>query len=101
MGLNYEEKGKIFTEFISKDIILCHIQTPNHRIRGCVHVRQDERLSDEINKANLFIAVTRAEIYTLEGEILYTSDFLAINREHIVWLMPIEEAQDQSEETGD
>src|SRR4030066_2090507 len=95
MVLEFDEKGKFFTEVVSKDIILSHIQTITHRIRGCVHVRKGERLSDEINKANLFIAVTSAEIYTLEGEILYTSDFLAINREHIVWLMPIKEPQDR------
>jgi len=97
MVLEYDEKGKFFTDLISKDKILSHIQTLTHRIRGCVHVRKGDRLSDEINKANLFLAVTSAEIYNLEGEILYTSDFLAINREHIVWLMPIEEPQDQSE----
>lgn len=97
MVLEYDEKGKLFTEFISKDKILSHIQTVTDHIRGCVHVRKGERLSDEINKANLFLAVTNAEIYNLEGEILYTSDFLAINREHIVWLMPIEEPQDKSE----
>ena len=97
MVLEFDEKGKFFTEFVSKDIILSHIQTITHRIRGCVHVSKGERFSDEINKANLFIAVTSAEIYTLEGEILYTSDFLAINREQIVWLMPIEEPKDRSE----
>jgi hypothetical protein len=26
----------------------------------------------------------------LEGELLHTSDFLAVNREQIVWLMPVE-----------
>ena len=91
MVLEFDEKGKFYTEFISKDIILSRIQTTTHRIQGYVHVRKDERLSDEINHAILFLAVTDAEIYSPEGEILYTSDFLAINREQIVWLMPIEE----------
>ena len=44
-----------------------------------------------------FIAVTNAEIYNPNGEMLYTSDFLAVNREHIVWLMPINEVQEKSE----
>ncbi|OGO11029.1 MAG: hypothetical protein A2029_10450 [Chloroflexi bacterium RBG_19FT_COMBO_47_9] len=93
MVLEFDEKGKFYTEFISKDIILSRIQTITHRIQGYVHVRKDERLSDEINHAKFFLAVTDAEIYSPEGEILYTSDFLAINREQIVWLMPIEERQ--------
>jgi hypothetical protein len=95
MVLEFNEKGKFFTEVISKDVILSQIQTMTHRIRGWVHVRKGERLSDEINKADHFLAVTGAEIYSLEGEILYTSDFMAINCDHIVWLMPIEERQDR------
>lgn len=97
MVLEFDEKGKFYTEVISKDEVLSNIQTLTHRIRGNVHVRKDERLSDEINKDNHFLAVTNAEIYSPEGEILYTCDFLAINREHIIWLMPIEDFEHKSE----
>ena len=91
MVVEYDEKGKFFTDVITKDLILTHIQTQTHRIRGYVHVRKGDRLSDEINCASTFLAVTNAEIYNLDGVILHTSDFLAINRGHIVWLMPIDE----------
>jgi hypothetical protein len=94
MVLEYDEKGKIFTDIISKERILSHIQTQTHYIRGFIHVRPGERLSDELNVNNRFIAVTDAEIYNLDGEILNTSDFLAVSREHIVWLMPIKDLQD-------
>jgi hypothetical protein len=97
MVLEFDEKGKFYTDVITKDVVLCQIQTMTHRIRGYVHVRKGERLSDEINQANLFLAVTNAEIFSLEGEIVYNSDFLAINREHIVWLMPKEQHQDKPE----
>ena len=90
MGVEYDEKGKFFTEYISKDAIYSHIQTQEHYIKGYVHVRKDERLSDEINKDNTFLAVTKAEIYSQEGEMLFTSDFLAVNRSQIVWLMPLD-----------
>ena len=93
MVVEYDEKGKFFTDVISKDVILSHIQTQTHHIRGYVHVRRGERLSDEINNPNVFLAVTDAEIINPQGEILYTSKFLAVNRGHIVWLMPIEELQ--------
>ena len=94
MVVEYDEKGKYYTDVISKDVILSHLQTQTHLIRGYVHVRKGERLSDEINSANVFLAVTNAEICNLEGEILYTSNFLVVNRSHIVWLMPIEEHQE-------
>ena len=93
MDIEIDEKGKYFTEVVSKDLIHSHIQTQTTHIRGNVHVRKGERLSDEINSINGFLAVTSAEIYSAEGEMLYTSDFLLINRAHIVWLMPIEQTK--------
>lgn len=90
MGVEYDEKGKFYTEFIPKDAIYSHIQMVENYIRGYIHVRKDERLSDEINKDNSFLAVTKAEIRDPGGEILYTSDFLVVNRRHIVWLMPVD-----------
>jgi hypothetical protein len=101
MVLEYDEKGKFFTEVISKDLILSHIQTQTYHIRGYVHVRKGERMSDELNQTNLFLPVTNAEIHSPEGKILYITDFLVVNREHIVWLMPVEEPQNRSEKPGD
>lgn len=91
MAIEYDEKGKFFTDIISKDVIRVEIYTITHHIRGNVHVRKGDRLSDEINQPNLFLPVTQAEILKLDGEKLGKRDFLAINREHIVWLMPAEE----------
>ncbi len=97
MEIEYDDKGKFFTDVISKDVIRSDIQTVLHHIRGDVHVRKGERLSDEINQPALFLPVTKAEIYNQEGEMLYTSDFLAVNREHIIWLMPIDDHQIKAE----
>jgi Family of unknown function (DUF6812) len=91
MVVEYDEKGKYFTDVITKDLIFTHIQMPVHHIRGYVHVRKGDRLSDEINSDNTFLAVTNAQIYDPGGEILYACEFLVINRVHIVWLMPIDE----------
>jgi hypothetical protein len=91
MVVEYDENGKFFTDIIPKDVIRSHIQTRKQTIVGYVHVRKGDRLSDEINQPSIFLAVTEAEIYDLSGELLHTSDFLAVNREQIVWLMPIEE----------
>jgi hypothetical protein len=97
MVVEYDEKGKFFTDVIVKDVIRSHIQTQEHTILGNVHVRKGERLSDGINQPDIFLAVTDVEIYNQEGEKIYASDFLAVNREHIVWLMPIEEREDGQE----
>ncbi len=97
MVLEFDEKGKYFTEVISKEKILSQIQTTTHFIKGFVHVRKGERLSDEINQTNPFLAVTGAEIYNREGKIIFSSDFLAVNRKHIIWIMPFEEPQESRE----
>jgi hypothetical protein len=94
MVVEYDEKGKFFTDIIVKDVIRSHIQTQEHTILGYVHVRKGDRLSDEINQPSIFLAVTDAEIYSQDGERLYSSDFLAVNREQIVWLMPVEERKE-------
>lgn len=100
MTVEYDEKGKYYTDVISKDVILAQIQTQTHTIRGYVHVRKGERLSDEINSDNVFLAVTNVEICNMAGEILFTSKFLAINRDLIVWLMPIDELLQKEQQAG-
>jgi hypothetical protein len=93
MVTEFDEKGKYFTEVITKNVIFSHIQTQTYLIRGYIHVRKDERLSDEINGEKNFIAVTNAEVYNPEGSILYTCKFMVVNRAHIVWVMPMEDQE--------
>lgn len=95
MHLEYDEKGKLFTEVIAKDKVRSHIQTETQHILGNVHVRIGDRLSDELNRENNFLAITEAEIYSHTGELLYSTNFLAVNRRHIVWLMPVDPPQDE------
>ena len=90
MVLEYDEKGKFYTDIIKKEVVFAQIHTPANRIMGYIHIRIGDRLSDEINQDRLFLAVTGAEIFDLAGELLYTSDFLAVNRQQIIWLMPVE-----------
>ena len=90
MVLEYDEKGKFYTDIIKKEVVFAQIHTPANRIMGYIHIRIGDRLSDEINQDRLFLAVTGAEIFDLAGELLYTSEFLAVNRQHIIWLMPVE-----------
>ena len=101
MAIQFDEKGKYFTEVISKDTVLSHIQTPTGYIRGFVYVRKGTRFSDEINSMNNFLAVTKAEVYDLDGTVIHMTDFLVINREHIVWLMPLDEHRETLESPGD
>lgn len=91
MVFHYDEKGKFFTDFIAKTQVNVTIQTVIHRVRGRVYIRHGERFRDEINKEDVFIAVTDAEIFDANGQVLYVCDFLAVHRDQIVWMWPEED----------
>jgi hypothetical protein len=91
MYTQFEEKGKIFTNVISKRPIPVTIQTTIQIIKGKFHVRPEGRLKDELNTTEEFLAVTDAEIYDLNKNLQYECAFLSINRSHIIWLAPDED----------
>jgi hypothetical protein len=97
MFTQYEEKGKIFTNVVTKSHVTVKIQTTTNLVRGTVHVRPDERLKDELNQSEMFIAVTDASIYNLKGKLVYRARFLALNVTQIIWLYQ----EDDQERTGD
>jgi hypothetical protein len=84
----YDDRGKIFTKVISKVPVRVIIQTSMQLIRGNIHVKPEERLSDELNLEEEFLPVTNAVIYSLEGQILYEANFISINRTQIIWVLP-------------
>ena len=88
----FEEKGKIFTNVITKKPVTVHIQTTTNLIHGTFHVRPDERLKDELNQSEMFIAVTDAKVYALDGNLVQECSFLAVNIAHIIWLFQDDEA---------
>ena len=91
MITEFDDKGKIFTNVIAKKPVSAMVQTLTHRIHGDVHVRPSERLKDEMNRSEKFLAITNATVYDTRGQEIYRSNFLTINRDHIVWLIPDEE----------
>ena len=68
MNIRYDDKGKFFTDVITKDAVPSIIQTLVSRIQGNMHVRINERVKDELNRGEQFLAVTNAKIFNLEGE---------------------------------
>ncbi len=91
---SYDEKGKIFTQVISKKPVQVTIQTSHHLIHGKIHIRPNDRLKDELNQSEKFIAITDAAISNLQGTFLYRSKFLTLNIDHIIWMIPDDELTD-------
>lgn len=94
MTVRVDAKGKTYTEVVRKDEIPALIQTIASLIHGHIYLRPGLRLKDELNGANeQFIAVTDAEVYNANGQVLVRSGFLALNRAHIVWIRPDDEPE--------
>lgn len=92
MVTQYDEKGKIFTQVVSKKPILVIIQTTHNIIYGSIYVRPDVRLKDELDSLReRFLAVTDAVIYTSEKIELFHTQFMVVNINQILWLMPQDE----------
>jgi hypothetical protein len=90
MSVWYDDKGKFFTDVITKDVVPSIIQTLVSRIEGNLHVRVDERVKDELNRDEQFLAITDALVYNLHGDKVSNAEFMLINRDHIIWIVPDE-----------
>ncbi len=97
MTIEYDEKGKIFTDIISKRSVYATVQTTTHLMRGHIHIRHDQRIKDELDLDETFLAVTDVNVLAADGHILFQAPFLAVNRAHIIWVLP---EQSKNEEAG-
>ncbi len=91
MTVEYDEKGKYYTEVVKKLPVSVVIQTVTHLIRGLVHIREGERFKNELERDELFLAVTNARVYNVDDKIVFDESFMAIRRTQIIWIMPVEE----------
>ncbi|MDZ7666672.1 MAG: hypothetical protein U5K27_15360 [Desulfotignum sp.] len=99
MKASSDEKGKIFTEVVKKRPVNVHIQTSKHLIRGKFHVRLNERIKDELDRPDTFVALTDAGIYDLNGGLIYSCSFLTVNRLDIVWLFQDDDIENDGEDS--
>ncbi len=98
MTIEYDEKGKFYTDVVAKLPVSCMIQTATHLMRGFVHVRQGERFKNELERDEVFLAVTNVSIMGADGEVIYTSPFMAVKRSQIVWVMPAADDHEAAQE---
>jgi acetyl esterase/lipase len=94
-----DEKGKVFTPRIRTASVEVDIVTVQGTVHGFVHVKPDQRIKDELNlHAERFLAVTGA---TLRGHLDPSPrevGFVAVNKSHIITVVPINEPRWNSEE---
>ena len=95
MTIEYDEKGKRFTDIVTKRSVYATVQTTTHLMRGHIHVRREQRIKDELDLDEKFLAVTDVQVLSADGQVLFQAPFLAIHRDHIIWVVP---EQQKSEE---
>jgi hypothetical protein len=98
MTIEFDDKGKFFTDRIPKEPIPATIQTTTHRMHGNIHVSQDRRIKDELDLPEKFIAITNAVIFLPDGQVLFRTKFLAVMRDKIIWVLPDNEIEEMVEE---
>lgn len=95
MTFEYDEKGKIFTDVVRKTPVAATVQTTSHLIQGLLHIRQGERVKDELDRDELFLAITEVKVLGTDGKPIFQVPFLAVRRSQIVWVIPEEQQADQ------
>jgi hypothetical protein len=92
MDLRIDDKGKYFTARISKDSFNAFIRTADQLLVGRLHTRPERRLTDELNAdQGRFVPITNVRVYDASGRtLLYETEFLLINQQHIITLGPLE-----------
>jgi hypothetical protein len=88
MTIEFDEKGKRFTDIVTKRPIYATVQTTKQLLRGYIHVRRDQRIKDELDLEDKFIAMTDVSVLGNDGQVLFQAPFLAINRLQIIWVFP-------------
>lgn len=85
-----DPKGKHFTAVVQKRAIAARIQTTRQLIQGKVHTPPDQRVTDELDSSQRFLAVTEAQVFDEQGKPVGSFPFLSVNKTQIVWLAPMD-----------
>ena len=97
MTIEYDDKGKYYTSVVKKLPVAAVIQTVTHLVRGFVHVIQGERLKNELERDEKFLAVTDASIFGADDKVLFSTSFMAVQHNQIIWIMPADGGDKQGD----
>ena len=94
-----DQKGKLYTERVRKAGVRVLISTVQGVVEGNVYLAPGQRVKDLLNSnAELFLAVTDATVEWQGRPEPAAAEFIALNKQHIVWVVPLEQAEYAPEE---
>ena len=89
-----DEKGKVFTPRVRTQDVEVHITTVAGKLHGFIHVAPGNRLKDQLNtRDEQFLALTNATSRSHEDKVGVHIDFIAINKQHIISVVPVDESR--------
>jgi hypothetical protein len=95
------ERGKFFTERVSKNSVDVQIVTLTGIVRGQLSIMPGQRVKDHLNNGGeQFLAVTGASVMDRDGHNLQELEFVALNKRHIVSVTPLGNEHVSSDEDG-
>lgn len=98
MEFRVDQKGKYYTTHVTKNAVSVIARVQDSIVQGTLHLAPDNRLKDELNGSETFLAVTDAEVWPIEGKRpLYSTEVLIVNKTQIVWIFPRESSSPEPE----
>lgn len=89
-----DDKGKVFTHKVRTQDVEVNITTVTSKLHGFIHVAPGNRLKDQLNtRDEQFLALTNATYRNHDDKDGMHIDFIAINKQHIVSVVPIDESR--------
>ncbi len=94
-----DEKGKIYTSHVNKRTSRVVVATRTNVVHGTMHLMLDNRLKDELNNDERFMALTVAQVFDNTGKSrLYEASAILLNKEQIIWVLPQDNGDSRSED---
>ncbi len=95
MDYRLDEKGKYYTTRVTKRSVSVVAFAQGTVISGTMHLLLDNRVKDELNGGEHFVALTHAQVRDLaSGQILCEDETVLLNKEHVVWIVPHDEPRE-------
>ncbi len=92
MDYRFDEKGKYYTMHVNKRTTAVLVFAQGLLISGTMHLVLDNRVKDELNGGERYVALTHAQVRELgSGKIVVENETVILNKDQIVWIIPHEE----------
>lgn len=94
MDTRIDHKGKLFTERISKLRVAVVARTASEFVHGVACLTPDNRLKDELNGSELYLAILDAEVRDgTDQQVLYRTPVVLLNKQQVSWVAPVGDAK--------